>query len=114
MQEEHDEIDLSDLPQNMQELNGRRTRYSNDPWINALAAGAIAKDQKALAAMIKPIELASIGLDVVTGLRRIIAAPTHTLLAYGSDQGILFYDRRSGSQHIWTWNDIRVIIPPIE
>lgn len=114
MQEEHDEIDLSDLPQNIQELNGKRRRYSGDPWVDALAAGAIAKEQKALAAMVKPIELSSTGLDTVTGLRRIIAIPTHTLLAYGSDQGILFYDRRSGSQHLWTWNDIRAIIPPIE
>lgn len=60
------------------------------------------------------IDLSPVDLAHMTTARRIRAAGTHTLLAYACDQGVLFHDRRSGLQHIWTWEEVRAILPSIE
>lgn len=60
------------------------------------------------------IDLSPANPGDITVTRRIRAVTTHTLLAYICDRGILFHDRRSGLQHICTWEDVRAILPPIE
>lgn len=86
--------DWGDLPQNLQELNARRRSSENLAYVG----------------LDTPIDLESIDLSMVTGLRRIRAAATHSLLAYCADRGILLLDRRSGLQHVLTVEQIRVAL----
>lgn len=77
--------------------------------MGAKAAGHLTLESLAEAAAAETIDLAPIDPSQITGLRRIRAMGTHTLLAYYCDRGILLQDKRTGSEHVWTWEQIKML-----
>lgn len=57
-----------------------------------------------------PLDLSPAACSEITGLRCIRAASTHSLLAYRCNQGLLLYDRRSGSQYLLTTGQIEEML----
>jgi hypothetical protein len=63
------------------------------------------------AAATKPIDLDPVDISHCHNLQRIRANPSHALLAYRCDQGLLLRDRHTKLSHLLTWDALQDIIP---